>query len=76
MKTIKNILAFAFNEEAGLLCSFILVLSVTACVWFIPVWFIPVCVLPCNYFDPMMITLCAILVVIALRLFVVVYKQS
>lgn len=71
MKKIKDILEFAFNEEAGLLCSFILVLSVTACVWFIPV-----CVLPCNYFDPMMITLCAILVVIALRLFIVVYKQN
>lgn len=71
MKTIKNILAFAFNEEAGLICSFFLVLSVTACVWFIPV-----CVLPCNYFNPTMITLCAILVAIALRLFVVVYKQN
>lgn len=71
MKTIKNILAFAFNEEAGLLCSFILVLSVTAFVWFIPV-----CVLPCNYFNTTMITLCAILVAIALRLFVVVYKQN
>lgn len=71
MKKIKNLLEFAFNEEAGLLCSFILVLSVTAFVWFVPV-----CVLPCNYFDPTMIALCAILVVIALRLFVVVYKQN
>ena len=71
MKKIKDILAFAFNEEAGLLCSFILVLSVTACLWFIPI-----CVLPCSYFNPMMITLCAILVAIALRLFVVVYKQN
>lgn len=71
MKTIKNILAFAFNEEAGLLCSFIVVLSVTAFVWFVPVF-----ILPCNYFVPTMIALCAILVVIALRLFVVVYKQN
>lgn len=70
MKKIKNLLEFTFNDSAGVLCSFIVVLSVTAFVWFIPI-----SVLPCNYYNPIMIALCAILVMLALRLFVVIYKE-
>ncbi len=70
MKKIKKLLAFAFNEESGIICSFIVVLSIAAFLWFIPI-----CVLPCEYFNPTMITLCTILVALAIRLFTVVYKN-
>lgn len=70
MKKIKKLFEFAFNESAGVLCSFIVILSVAACLWFIPI-----CVLPCECFNPIMIVLCAILVALAIRLFVLIYKE-